>query len=220
MPAGALILLAYFLTGTLTQSRAEDLTATEPSLPAEEEISSPDIFDMVDSHEARETDWRLWPIDTEKGRAASLETTVLHVIYPYQDQKFHVYVYQLPNGGAGRPWVTYVWIDRGSRFRTENISPTPAISCEEYDADRWRGIEDISKKRWKEINRISSKISSLPLEDNGKKVKAKRILITQRKHPYPAKLARRGGVATIHQLVWVDGTHLATVPSSLVQKPK
>lgn len=195
--------------------QAEDLQAVASPTP-EKNTASPGLFDMVDSYEAQESDWRQWPITTHN-RAARIETTVLHIVYPYRDQKFNVYAYQLPNGGAGRPWITYIWVDRGMRFQTENTSPTPIISCPDYNSDRWRGIEDITNQQWKEIEKISTKISELPLEGEKKTVSAKRISITQRTHPYPSKLAAQGGVSTIHELTWTDGKPLTVAPANFAR---
>lgn len=211
-----LILLFVFSVEAL----GEDLTPA-PSKQAATPTSNnnPDLFAMVDQQVSMEADWRNWPLDPSQNEKASIETPVLVISYPYRNIHVTAYVYQLPNGGSGRPWITYVWVDRGKKYQSTELSPTPLMACAEHNTERWTSVNSISEAEWIEMDQIVTFIAELPLRANEKKVQSKRLKITQRVHPFPDKLLTQGGAAAIHELAWADGVPLARVVSARATKP-
>jgi hypothetical protein len=208
-----ILLGALLLAST---SSGEDLIPKATPLPTEP--PKDDIFSLINQYASSETDWKNWPLNPTKGEKAILETTALVVKYAYRDLHFTAYVYQLPDGLAGLPWVTYVWVDRGKKFQTNELSPTPLIALAQHSSERWSSLESISAGEWKEIHRAVEHLTELPLTKE-KEVQPKRILITQRVHPFLEKLRSEGGAAAIHELAWMDGSPLAIVESQHIEKP-
>lgn len=201
-------------------AHAEDLKppTVVPPIPSQESAARDDLFSLVDQQARTEVDWKSWPLDPSKGNHASLETMALIIKYPYREINIEVFVYQLPDGAAGLPWVTYVWVDRGKKYQTSGLSPTPLMVCAEYTAHRWTSLNSISESEWKEIDRIAEYVTELPLQVKERKVQTRRLRITRRVHPLPEKLLTQGGAATVHELEWASGTPLAIVESGRVDK--
>jgi hypothetical protein len=211
--------LALFLGPHLVQG--EDLQPVPVSTNANQEATPPnDLYSLVDQQAQTEADWKSWPLDPSKGAQASLETTAVIIDYPFNNITFKVYAYQLPDGAAALPWVTYVWVDRGKKYQTKGLSPTPLMVCAVHNAERWRSLDSITPPEWAEINRITKHVTELPLPDQKGKTQARRLRVTQRVHPATDRLITQGGVASIHELTWSDGTPLAIVETGRVAKPE